>query len=137
MAASALLAPTATADTRHHGPKLNGFGQTFEEAKYLADEASYACACQLELDGHKYGFKDAGFQGTPYIDQIGKNRFIIKGTAKLFDGYNYTSQHYECSVRRGNIRGATRLSPANYASLRSRRRVRSFGSFGFSFGSRW
>ena len=124
-------------DRGHHGPQLNAFGQTYEEARYLADEAAYACACQLELDGQRYGYQDAGFRGTPYIEQVGKRRFIIKGTAKLDDGYNYTAQHYECNVRRGTIRGATRLSPAQYASRRNWRRGRSFGGFSFSFGNGW
>lgn len=124
-------------DRGHHGPQLNAFGQTHQEAKYLADEAAYACACQLEIDAQKYGFEDAGFRDTPYIEQVGKRRFIVKGNAKLYDGYNYTAQHYECSTRRGTISGATRLTPANYASFRDRRRRRSFSSFGFSFGSSW
>ena len=124
-------------DRGHHGPKLNAFGQTYQEAKYLADEAAYACTCQLEIDGSRYGFEGAGFRGTPYIEQVGKRRFIVKGNAKLYDGYNYSAQHYECSVRHGTIRGAKRLTPANYASFRDRRSRRSFGGFGFSFGSGW
>ena len=124
-------------DRAFHGPQLNAFGQTYREARNLADEAAYACACQLELDGHRYGYQDAGFRGTPYIEQVGKRRFIIKGTVKLYDGYNYSAQHYECNVRRGDIRGATRLSPAQYASRRNRRRGRSLGGFSFSFGNGW
>jgi len=121
----------------HHSPRLNAYGQTIRQAKILADEAAYACVCQLELDGHKYGFEDAEFRGTPYIEQVGPRAFIVKGTAKLYDGYNYTRQHYECGVRRGQIRRATNLTPANYASYRSRRRGNSFGGFSFSFGSRY
>lgn len=123
--------------SNRRGSQFNAYGQTQREVKYLADEALYACACQLELDGHKYGFDDAGFRGTPYIEQVGKSRFIVKGTAKLYDGYSYTAQNYECGVRSGHIRNASRLTPANYASYRNRRRGNSIGGFGFSFRNAW
>ena len=163
LAASALLAPTATAQngarfdrgvsanqlsggavtfrdrnvrrttTRRHSPRLNAFGQTLREYNFLAEEAAYACTRQLELDGHKYGFEDAGFRSTPHIEQVGKRRFVIKGTAKLFDGYNYSAQHYECGVQAGSIRRATNLTPARFAS---RRRGNGIVRLGFSFGIR-
>ena len=172
LAASALLAPTATAQnggrldrgvsadqlrggqavvnnrsgfqnqrtrrnvTRNRrAPVLNIYGQTLREANILSSNAAHTCASQLELDGHRYGFVDAGFKVTPYVEQTGKNRFIVKGTAKLFDGYRYSIQHYECGIRRGSIRGASSLTPANFARNRVRQRRASFGSFGFSFGS--
>ena len=163
LAASALLAPTATAQngarfdrgvsanqlsggavtfrdrnvrrttTRRHSPRLNAFGQTLREYNFLAEEAAYACTRQLKLDGHKYGFEDAGFRSTPHIEQVGKRRFVIKGTAKLFDGYNYSAQHYECGVQAGSIRRATNLTPARFAS---RRRGNGIVRLGFSFGIR-
>ena len=126
---------------RGHGKvPLNRFGQTPKEAKYLAAEAIEACVCQLEIDAYKYGFKDAGFHGTPYLEQISRNRFIVKGSAKLYDGYDYSKQSYECVVRKGKIKDASRLYPAAVRKSHDRGRGGRFGqAFGvsFSFGQAW
>ena len=91
--------------------RFNDYGQTLREVKHLADKAIYACTCQLEIDARKYGYKDATFRNTPYYEQIGPNRFVVKGTAKLFDGYDYSRQSYDCVVKRGDIKRASDLYP--------------------------
>jgi hypothetical protein len=119
---------------------LNGYGQTRQEVKFLADKAIYACACQLEVDANKYGFKDGVFRSTPHYEQIGPNKFIVKGAAKLYDGYNYTGQAYDCEVKRGSIKHASNLYPANHRrQSRRNRRNNNFGFRGltFSFGNQW
>ena len=123
----------------HKKVHLNAYGQTRQEVKYLADKAIYACACQLELDAYKYGFKDAAFRSTPYYEQIGPNQFIVKGTAKLYDGYDYSRQSYDCVVRRGDIRKASNLHPVAYRGKRHNNRRNGFGVTGisFSFGNAW
>lgn len=119
---------------------LNGYGQTRQEVKILADKAIYACACQLEVDAYKYGFEDGVFRSTPHYEQIGPNKFIVKGTAKLYDGYDYTAQNYDCQVKRGGIKHASNLYPANHRrQSRRNRRNNNFGFRGltFSFGNQW
>jgi hypothetical protein len=118
---------------------LNAYGQTRQEVKYLADKAIYACACQLEIDGYKYGFKDATFRSTPYYEQVGPNKFIVKGTAKLYDGYDYSRQGYDCVVKRGSIRRASNLYPVSYRGKGYNNRRNGFGVSGisFSFGNIW
>lgn len=122
-------------NTRHNA-RFNAFGQTRREVRFLADKATYACARQLEIDAQKYGYKDGGFRSTPHIEQIGANRFIVKGAAKLFDGRNYSAQNYDCVVRRGNIRQASNLHPVRFNDRgRRSRRNNGFNGFGFSFGN--
>jgi len=149
LAASALLATPAVAQTASftqtgfsqagfqtvnhrgrgygHQVRLNQFGQTPQEVKYLADKAIYECDCQLQLDANYVGYQGAQLRGVRY-EQIGRNKFVIYGRAKLFDGYEYRRQPYECLVRRGSIRRATDLYPIQHAGFRrngySRRGIR-------------
>ena len=129
-------------DRGRRNVRLNDYGQTRQEVQHLADRAIYACACQLEIDAHKYGFEDGAFRSTPHYEQVGPNKFVVKGTAKLFDGYDYSRQSYDCVVRRGSIRNASNLYPVKYRDRgQHNRRDRfnnSFGSngFSFSFGNR-
>lgn len=121
--------------------RLNKFGQTPKEVKYLTAQALEACICQLEIDAYKYGFEDAGFHSTPYLEQVGHNAFIVKGGAKLYDGYNVSKQSYECAVRRGKIVNASGLFPSRNAKGfrkgRSNRFRGGFSGISFSFGQRW
>ena len=127
----------------HKKVYLNDYGQTAQQVKYLADKAIYACACQLEIDAHKYGYKDGSFRATPYYEQIGPNKFIVKGTAKLYDGYDYSRQSYDCQVKHGKIKRAANLYPVSYngngGHSRRSRRNNGFGftGFSFSFGNQW
>ncbi len=123
----------------HHQVFLNEYGQTPKEVRYLIKDAIYACSCQLEIDARKYGYKDAGFRRTPHVEQIGPRRFIVKGRAKLFDGYDYSRQPYDCVVRKGKIRRASALYPVRQAKHFNPRRNRGFG-FGHwqrTFGGGW
>jgi len=128
-------------NVRGHDVWRNDYGQTREEVKYLADKAIYACACQLEIDAYKYGYKEGAFRRTPHYEQIGPNRFIVKGTAKLFDGYDYSRQGYDCVVKRGKIKRASNLYPVKFddhGRHNRRDRFNSFNSgFSFSFGNIW
>ena len=122
---------------RGHGKVfLNEYGQTKQEVRYLADKAIYACACQLEIDAYKYGFKEATFRGTPHFEQIGKNRFVVKGSAKLYDGYDVSRQSYDCVVRRGDVRQASGLHPVAYRGKGFGKRP-GFGRISVSFGNFW
>ena len=132
------------AHVESHGKLLlNEFGQTPEEVDYLAAEALEVCACQLELDAIRYGFKDARFGGTPYLEQVGRNRFVVKGQARLFDGYDRSHQSYDCVVRRGKISDASRLHPATFNRKFDERRRNRFdrrrgiSGISFSFGQIW
>ena len=134
-------------DNRHNaGHKkvyLNDYGQTPKEVKHLADKAIYACACQLEIDARKYGYKDGTFRDAPYYEQIGPNRFIVKSAVKLYDGYDYSRQSYDCQVKHGKVRRAANLYPVSYngksGHSRRSRRNNGFGftGFSFSFGNQW
>lgn len=119
---------------------LNEYGQSPDEVKYLVDEAIYACSCQLEIDAHKYGYKEGSFRRAPHVEQIGPKKFVVKGGAKLFDGYDYSRQSYDCLVRRGRITRATDIHPVSYTSHHSRRNGfrRGYGSrlgWNISFGN--
>lgn len=120
---------------RNHKVHLNEYGQTPREVQYLVKDAIYTCSCQLEIDAHKYGYKDAGFRRTPYVEQVGRNKFVVKGRAKLFDGYDYSRQSYDCLVRKGKIKRATDIYPVRYNNNHNRRN--GFGGVSFSFGSNW
>lgn len=125
---------------RYHDVHRNGYGQTVQEVKYLADKAIYACACQLDIDARRYGFKDGNFHDTPYYEQVGPNKFVVKGGAKLFDGYDYSRQSYECVVKDGYIRNTSNLYPVRYRDNghhNRRDRYRGYGGVSFSFGNIW
>ena len=123
---------------RGYGPGLNEYGQTPREVQYLIDKAIYECSCQLEVDARKYGFRDGEFR-RPRVEQIGPSGFRVVGRAKLFDGYDYTRQPYDCVVRRGQVRRASNLYPVRYRSFHSTRNRGAYNNSGFSisFGSRW
>ncbi|MEM7663144.1 MAG: hypothetical protein AAF292_12930 [Pseudomonadota bacterium] len=149
LAASALLATPAVAQSasfgqngfssvgfqtvkyRGHGYHLNRFGQTPEEVKYLADKAIYECDCQLQVNANYVGYKGAELRRIRY-DQVGPNKFIVYGRAKLFDGYDYRRQPYECVVRRGRIRSASNLYPVRHASFHKDGYSRRGFSFSYS-----
>jgi len=116
--------------------QLNAYGQTAREVKFLADKAIYACSCQLEVDAHRYGFQDGGFNGTPYYEQVGPNRFVVKGTATLFDGYDYSRQSYDCVTKGGGVKKASNLHPVVYND-RGRNRRTGIGRVSFTFGNAW
>lgn len=122
---------------RGHRSNLNQYGQTPRQVQALVDKAIYDCTCQLDLDARRSGYRGSDLLGT-HVEQIGPAGFRISGTAKLFDGYNYKTQGYDCAVRGGSVRRATEIYPVQYASHYSRNRT-SYGSSGFSitFGSRW
>lgn len=117
--------------------QLNKFGQTRQEVRYLASKAIEACACQLEIDAYKYGYKAASFRNTPYYEQVGPNRFVVKGTAKLFDGYDYNRQSYDCVVKRGNIKRVSNLYPVAYHGRGNKYRRNGYSGISFSFGNIW
>ncbi|MEO0883776.1 MAG: hypothetical protein AAFY34_13750 [Pseudomonadota bacterium] len=157
LAASALLATPAVAQTEFaggsfgqrgvsdarlqkvhhrgygHQVRLNQFGQTPAEVKYLADRAIYECSCQLQIDARYVGYRGADLRRVRY-EQVGRNRFVVYGRAKLFDGYDYRRQPYECVVRRGKIRRASDLYPVQHAGFHRdgyRRRGISFSYSGW------
>ncbi|MEM6411940.1 MAG: hypothetical protein AAF683_10445 [Pseudomonadota bacterium] len=99
---------------RGHRVSLNRFGQTPDEVRYLADRAIYECDCQLQADANYIGYRGAELRRVRY-DQVGPNRFVVYGRAKLFDGYDYRRQPYECVVRRGRIRRSSDLYPIQSA----------------------
>lgn len=125
------------ARNRGHRGNLNQYGQTPREVQYLADKAIYECSCQLDLDARRSGYRGSDLR-RPQVQQIGPAGFKVVGNAKLFDGYNYKRQAYDCVVRRGSVRRATGVHPVQYASHYSRNRS-GYGSSGLSitFGSRW
>lgn len=124
---------------RVRNQRFNQYGQTRREVRHLIDQAIYECSCQLEVDAHRYGYQDGGFRRTPHVEQVGKRRFIVSGRAKLFDGYDYSRQRYECVVRRGKIRRATNLHPVRDTGRHDRRNGfrNGYGGVTFSFGNSW
>lgn len=125
------------ARNRGHRGNLNQYGQTPREVQYLADKAIYECSCQLDLDARRSGYRGSDLR-RPHVQQIGPAGFKIVGNAKLFDGYDYSRQRYDCVVRRGSVHRATDIHPVRYASHYSRNRT-GYGSSGLSitFGGRW
>lgn len=117
--------------------QLNAYGQTMQEVKFLADKAINACACQLDIDAHRYGFKGGSFHLTPYYEQTGPNRFIVKGTAKLFDGYDYSRQSYDCVVRQGAIKQVSNLHAATHRGRIQRHRGKDYSALKITFGNLW
>lgn len=123
---------------RHHNASLNQFGQTPREVQYLIDKAIYECSCQLDLEARRSGYKGSDLN-RPRVEQIGPAGFKVTGNAKLFDGYDYSRQRYDCVVRRGSVRRATDIQNIGYRSFHSTRNRNAYNNSGFSisFGSRW
>lgn len=122
----------------HQKVYLNEYGQTPQEVKYLIDQAIYECDCQLKLDAAKYGYADASFRRTPHVEQIGPRGFAIKGRAKLFDGYDYSRQRYDCVVRKGKVKRSSEVYPVRNAKHQKRRRGYGYNTgWSFSFGNVW
>jgi hypothetical protein len=68
----------------------------------LKRHALSSCSTQLRQDAYKFGYKGARLTDTD-IKQVGKNTFIVYAGAKLYDGYSFSHQPYECTVKHGRV----------------------------------
>ena len=133
LAASAVLIATPASASPLAAPvalkSVGQWGQSAYEVQRLTEEALYACECQLAVDSISYGYRDASIKNYE-IQQIGYDKFKIYATAKLFDGYGYQAQQYDCLVKGGRLLNASHLTPVVHK--RSRRGFnRGFGRRGF------
>ena len=94
-------------NTRHHrqtrfGYGVNSYGQTAFTVNKLKQEALSYCSVQLRHDAHNFGYRGAQLTGAE-VKQVGKDKFVIHGGAKLSDGYKFSHEAYNCTVAHGQV----------------------------------
>lgn len=97
------------------GKKFTGKGYShigFSPAR-LKREALYSCSAQLRRDAYHFGYKNADLKNTD-VKQIEKDKFVVYGEAKLYDGHKLNQQAYECTVAHGKVVNSHKLQQLKY-----------------------
>lgn len=102
------------------GAQTHGFGARHRNSglkkqrivsRSLKIDAARTCSYKLRADAAAYGYKGVELIDTD-IEQLGRAKFAIHAKAKLFDGYSYQIDGYECLVDHGEVITTSDLAPA-------------------------
>lgn len=138
-AAAVLVAAPASAGTAlKHGKKIvqvNKWQQTPKQVKRLKKRAIDACLAQLEYDAYAAGYKDINVKRFT-AKHVGPKRFKIYTKAKIYNGFNYQIDNYDCLVRKGQVIRKTLVQKANRKPIQFRRKYEGHGLQIAAFGGR-
>ena len=79
-----------------------GFGYSPFFVAKLKKQALSVCSAQLRHDAYKFGYKGAQLTGAK-VKHIGKDKFVVHAGAKLYDGYSFGHEAYNCTVVHGKV----------------------------------
>lgn len=92
-------------------PRLGLKKEPVFASRSLKIDAVRTCTFQLKADAADYGYKSVELIDTD-IEQLGRTKFVIHSKAKLFDGFDYQVDGYECLVDHGEVITTSELAPA-------------------------
>lgn len=113
--------------------KTNKWQQTPKQVRRMKRRAIKTCLAQLEYDALAAGYKDVHVKNFT-AKHVGPHRFKIYTQAKVYNGFTYQFDNYDCIVRKNQVVRKTYVQLANAKKKHFRRKFEGHGLHTAAFG---
>ena len=90
-----------------------GFGYSPLYVAKLKRQALGVCSARLRREAYSFGYKGAKLTNAN-VKHVGKDKFVVYGGAKLYDGYSFGHEEYKCTVAHGKVINAYKPRKLKY-----------------------